>query len=108
MKLPDLKHALVEKQKVTAYLLSDENSGGKAAFFTHVGFSAAQWEDLRKALLAHAASHEVVRVIESEHGTKYVIEGELQTPSGETPPLRAIWIVDLGRDYARLVTAYPL
>ncbi len=51
MKLPNLKNALIEESKITAYLLSEENSGGKSAFFAAFGFSVEMWEKLRDALL---------------------------------------------------------
>ena len=106
MKLPNLTQAFVEDNKITAYLLSEENSGGKASFFVAFGFSLAQPAVLRSALLAHAATHEVARVAESVHGIKYVIDGKMQTPDGRTPQVRSVWIVDRGQDAPRLITAY--
>lgn len=41
------------------------------------------------------------------HGVKYVLDGRMETPGGDTPMVRTIWIVDRGRDRPRLVTAYP-
>lgn len=108
MKLPHLDQALVETQKITGYLLSEENSGGKAAFFVAVGFSLAQPEILRQALLAHAAAHEVASLSETPHGIKYMIDGTMQTPDERAVPIRAVWIVDAGSEAPRLVTAYPL
>lgn len=108
MKLPHLDKALVETQKITGYLLSEENSGGKAAFFVAMGFSVAQPTALRQALLAHAAAHEVAGLSETPHGVKYIIDGTMQTPNGRAALVRAVWIVDAGSEAPRLVTAYPL
>ncbi len=108
MKLPNLDKAHVPPEKITGYLLSEENSGGKSAFFAAFGFSLNQPETLRQAMLAHANAHEVATVSATEHGIKYIIEGELSTPDGRTPAVRAVWIVDTGRTAPRLVTAYPL
>jgi hypothetical protein len=108
MKLPNLEHALVEEAKIIAYILSEENSGGKAAFFMAVGFTTTHWETLRDALIQHASAHEVKRTAETLHGVKYIIEGEMQTPDGRLPQLRSVWIVDTGKDVPRLVPAYPL
>ena len=38
--------------------------------------------------------------------TFYVVEGPLETPSGQSPLVRRVWIVDAGRDGPRLVTVY--
>ncbi|HEY8324673.1 MAG: DUF6883 domain-containing protein [Ktedonobacterales bacterium] len=108
MRLPNLQNARVEEQKVTAYLLSDERSEGKAAFFVSFGFSLERWELLHDALLAHAALHEVVRGVDSPHGAKYIIEGSLTTPDGRNPLVRSVWIIETGSHAPRLVTAYPL
>lgn len=108
MRLPHLDRAFVETQKITAYLLSEENSGGKSAFFAAMGFSLAQPELLSKALLAHAAAHEVARLTVTPHGVKYLIDGKMPTPDGRSPQVRSVWIVESGDEAPRLVTAYPL
>jgi hypothetical protein len=43
----------------------------------------------------------------SPHGQKYIVEGNIETPSGKTPRVRTVWIVDRGLETPRLVTAYP-
>ncbi len=108
MKLPNHEHALVEERKITAYLLAEEHPAGKAAFFAAFGFTLAQWHALRNALLHHAATHEVAGTSTTPHGVKYIIEGAMQTPNGRSPQVRVVWIVDVGNDAPRLVTAYPL
>lgn len=108
MPLPNLEEALIEEQKITEYLLSEDNSGGKKGFFTGFGFLLNEWQLLRDALFNHAKANEVTKVVESEHGIKYIIEGEMQTPDGRSTQVRAIWIIDTGKDAPRLVTSYPL
>ena len=108
MQLPYLQNALVEEPKVTQYLLSEERSEGKAAFFAAFGFRLAQWELLRDALLAHASSYEVVRVLKNPYGAKYIVEGSLLSPDSRNPNVRSVWIIDVGTFTPRLVTAYAL
>ncbi|HEX6800405.1 MAG TPA: hypothetical protein VF116_22025 [Ktedonobacterales bacterium] len=109
MRLPYLQNAQVTESKVVDYLLSEDHSEGKAAFFGAFGFTLEHWQILRDALLAHAASHEIIReVVASPYGTKYVIEGTLPTPVGRNPAVRSVWIVDAGTEIPRLVTAYAL
>ena len=45
--------------------------------------------------------------MESPHGLKYIMDGKIETPSGKSPRVRTIWIVDQGLQAPRLVTAYP-
>lgn len=108
MKLPNLENARVEQVKITDYLLSDEISGGKSAFFLAFGFTVEAWQIMKDALLQHAISNDVARSSQTPHGIKYIIEGEINTPDGRSPLIRTIWIVDTGTDFPRLVTAYPI
>jgi len=45
--------------------------------------------------------------VQSEFGRKYVVDGELVTPSGIRAPVRTVWIRELESPARRLVTAYP-
>ena len=110
MKLPNYESAVIPRTKVVAYLLSSTHhqGRGKAQFFTRFGFVADSWEALAEAVLRHAAEHEVKEVEPSPFGSRYIIDGTLQTPSGRTPNVRTVWFVETGEDFPRFVTAYPL
>ncbi|MEZ4668472.1 MAG: hypothetical protein R3E39_11195 [Anaerolineae bacterium] len=108
MKLPNLDQAYVPPEKLTDYLLSEENSSGKSGFFAAFGFSIMQPDRLREALLLRARTHEVIKFSETAHGIKFIIDGELQAPDRRTPYVRSIWIIDIGKTKPRFVTAYPL
>jgi hypothetical protein len=109
MKLPNSHLAIVEREKITEYLLNatHPDNGGKALFFAGIGFWRAGWRALANALLKLAQENEVVVSVESSHGIKYIVDGALITPSGKSPTVRTIWIVDEGSENPRLVTAYP-
>ncbi|MGI8964780.1 MAG: DUF6883 domain-containing protein [Limisphaerales bacterium] len=83
------------------------DNGGKAAFFEGLGFRRAEWETLAAALRALAGQTEATQSTKSPHGQKYVIVGRIKSPGGKSPLVRTIWIVDIGLEVARLVTAYP-
>ncbi len=110
MKLPNVEKAFVTEDKIKDYLLSETHPDGraKAAFFTNFGFSAEQGEILVEALLGHAHSHEVASASTTSHGIKFVVESELITPDGRNPKIRTVWIIEVGKTAARLITAYPL
>jgi hypothetical protein len=40
--------------------------------------------------------------MESVHGTKYIIDGEIENPAGKVARARTIWIIDVGTDFPRL------
>lgn len=108
MKLPYLENLLIPEQKIIDYLLSDENSKGKAAFFTSCGCTQTNWKELHLLLQQHAINHEVISVSKTIYGTKYIIEGFIAMPNGRHSFIRSVWIIDEGTDIPRLVTAYPL
>ena len=110
MNLPNALNAVVERKKIAEYLLAfDHPEGtGKAEFFTRFGFITDDWQILARALVEHAKTYPVASTSESPYGTKYRIEGPILCPDGRSPSIRAVWIIDIGADAPRLVTAYPL
>ena len=109
MRLPNGHLAVVEREKITEYLLNPEHpdNGGKAAFFVALGFSRVDWHRLADALRKFALMADVTKSMETVHGKKYIVDGEIENPSGKSAWVRTIWIIDAGSDFPRLVTAYP-
>lgn len=110
MKLPNVAVALVPADKITGYLLSPTHRDGrhKAAFFLGAGFALDAWQALAAALHKHAAAHEVSKVESTPFGTRYVVEGTMETPLGRTPSIRSVWFLETSQEVPRFVTAYPL
>jgi len=104
-----VKPLRVDRSKVVDYLLNPAKSHGKAAFFLRMGFQPERWEVLAQALKAQAVSGGVVAVIESLHGIRYSVDGELETPDSRSPGprIRTVWIEELGSDEWRLITSHP-
>lgn len=109
MNLPNAHLAVVDREKVVDYLLNPAHpdNGGKARFFFGLGFTVEQWQVFAEALRRLCGSFPVVQYEESPHGVKYIVIGRIETPSGPSPSVRTVWIVDKGNDNPRLVTAYP-
>jgi hypothetical protein len=103
--------AVVERHKLLEYLLnaSHPDNGGKAQFFESLGFTSENPELLVGALSAVAEIGEVMEIVESTHGEKYVVDGRIssQTEKSRQRMVRTVWIIDQGSDAPRLVTAYP-
>ena len=109
MRLPNAEKTLVEREKITEYLLSTANPSGrsKAFFFLRFGFSADSWDVFAEALKLQGSTHEVVRTVETVHGTRHYVDGIIETPDGRNPRVRTVWQVDPGSDSPRLITAHP-
>lgn len=108
MRLPNRKNAIIEKRKLTHYLLSltDEDGKPKAEYFRKVGFNETNLKDFEHALLAVASNNEVKTIEKSKFGVKYVIEGFINSPMGNKVMVRTIWSIDKAKKNPRLVTAY--
>ena len=110
MKLPHAAKARVERKKIIEYLLSSSHPDGsaKARFFIRFGFSSERWEIFADALRQHGKAHDVSASIGSRHGTRYSVDGSLETPDGRNPKVRTVWVVAKRSKSPRLVTAYPI
>lgn len=108
MELPFSSNLRVDESKIVEYLLSHSNGQGKAAFFLGFGFLPGAWVVLADALKRHARSNPVATVVDSAYGTRYSVDGELETPRARRPRVRTVWILESGSDELRLITAYPL
>jgi hypothetical protein len=109
LKLPNAHLALIERAKIVEYLLNPAHpdNGGKAPFFMALGFKTEDWETLAAALRRLGLTSTVSQNMETVHGKKYIIDDTIETPSGKSPVVRTVWIIDRGEDAPRLVTAYP-
>jgi hypothetical protein len=110
VELPNAGQAEVSSDKVTQYLLSlsHPEGGSKARFFLSKGYSARRPQRLMWDLRRLAQEGRATQVVPSEHGTKYLVEGELEAPRGGSFRLRTLWIVRAGEEHPRFVTAYPV
>jgi len=110
MKLPHLNQILIERKKVVEYLLntSHPDGYGKAMFFQHCGFTTREWKKFRNALQEHARVSAVIEEVSSRHGTRYIIEGPIKTPTRKQYRIRTVWIIEVDHKIPRLVTALPI
>lgn len=110
MKLPYYENVVVRPDKITAYLLSESHPNGrhKGSFFMRFGFSINNWQQLSNALLKHAEEHEIAGVEPSPFGTRYIIEGNMESPDMRNPRIRSVWFIETESVIPYFVTAYPL
>jgi hypothetical protein len=106
--LPFPQNLRVEESKIVDYLLSHANGRGKAAFFLEFGFRIDAWGELAEALKTQARGNPVAIKVDSAYGARYSVDGLLPTPSGRTPKVRSVWILEPGSNEPRLITAHPV
>ncbi|MBI2025961.1 MAG: hypothetical protein HYT06_01120 [Candidatus Levybacteria bacterium] len=100
----------ISANKLTGYLLSETHSVGrfKAKFFRSIGFSKTNSSSLKKEIIRIAQSNKVKEVVSTKHGKKYIIDGQLHTPTGKRVEIRTVWIIEAEQIQPSFVTAYPL
>ena len=62
---------------------------------------------LRRALFQYAAGNEVSSIQQTSFGAKYLIDGRISGPNGNSAGIRSIWFIEVGECGPRLITAYP-
>lgn len=108
MRIPGAKRAVIDPDKIRDYLLSELHPVGrfKARFFGMLGFRRAEWQRLAE-ILEEIAQAEAVSGKASAFGQKFEVHATLTGPSGRSAGVVVVWIVRLGENFPRFVTAYP-
>ena len=106
MRIPNCKDAIVPPEKIEAYLLNPDHpdGGSKARFFLQVGFDK---EALGDVLKLHILTNDFVATEANPYGTKYVVEAQIESPSGFLFNLQSVWIIHFDSSIPILITAYP-
>ena len=110
MRLPNAGKAIIERRKLTEYLLSETHPTGrfKARFFKKLGFEQADVEKFEEWLRSIALNESVTEVVSSPYGVKYIVDAQITIPSAERVRVRTVWIVERNDDRPRFVMAYPI
>jgi hypothetical protein len=108
--IPHGADAILDRRKLTAYLLSDRHPVGrhKARVLRALGYRTGDAERLADDLLTIATTGRLVAAGETSFGTRYIAEGPVRSPTGRTVLLRTIWVTPRGTTTPRFVTAYPV
>ena len=109
MQIPNADRAIIDAKKLHGYLLSTSHPVGrfKAAFFSILGYSAAKWQVLEADLREQHLSLGADLRESTPHGRKYEIRGTLRGPSGKAAEVVSIWLIPVGEDVPRFITAHP-
>jgi len=110
MKLPQADKAIISREKLTDYILSESHPVGssKARFFRGLGFNETNVGKLAKLLLRIPKENDIKNVRKFSYGTNYVIEGTIKTPNGKTVKITTVWFMKTEKNKPGFVTAYPV
>lgn len=109
MQIPNADRAVIDPAKLRDYVLSSTHPVGrfKAPFFLSLGYATADWHRLEADLRSQHLPQDAVPAAPTPYGQKYVIRATLVGPAGRAARVVTVWVVRLGEDFARFVTAYP-
>ncbi len=110
LNLPHSQFATVNIAKTRDYALnlSHEIGGAKARVFrAALGLTAVDSGWLRQRLLDAAREQQCTAGRVDRFGHRYLIDFDL-TRAGRTARVRSVWIIPMGKRFARLVTCYIL
>lgn len=108
MRMPGGDVAIVDREKLIGYCLNAEHPRGKhkaRVFAAVLGFTAANADELRTALLAAAATADAHPGASDQFGTRYMLEFEIIGPRG-AGMVKTLWIVRRGESTPRLTSCY--
>lgn len=109
MRIPNGDRAIVDEAKVRNYLLSPEHPVGryKARVFAAAGYRRREWRQLLDDLRALAATAEAQPGHTDPFGQRWIVTGNLHTPTAGLLPIRTIWLIPSEGESPRFITAYP-
>lgn len=110
MKLPYRNNAYIPKAKLTGYLLSQTHAVGrfKSKYFRALGYDELSVSLFEEALRIIAQSQDIKKISQTPYGTKYIIDGKIETPSEKVVKLRTVWIIEKEQKRPRFITVYPV
>jgi hypothetical protein len=106
--LPNVGNAVLDDAKITKYLLNDVHpqNHGKARFFMLFGFTLANWQQLKTALLDHPHNNVVVGQTTFRYGEMYEVSCSIASPDGRNPCIRSFWAIEPPSISPKFITAY--
>ncbi|MEZ4707870.1 MAG: hypothetical protein R3A44_11715 [Caldilineaceae bacterium] len=98
--------AVIQREKLTHYLLVPKPRNDKAGYLAQIGFTEHNPERLEAALRRLTDENEALLDREDEYGRFYRVEGDIQGPHGTLSTI-TIWIEQRVDGLFRFVTLKP-
>jgi len=107
--LPNADRRWIPDAKILEYLLNSTSPKGKSRhdFLVGCGFSRANWQMLKSALMHHATTSVVRLARQDQWGDTYSATGPLNTPDGRNPSIVAYWIIRADDPRPQLTSVVP-
>jgi hypothetical protein len=106
MELP-VNNIVIPDDKITSYLLIYRNNDDKSKYLAQGGFTRANPEQLKSAILELAANCEAIKDKDNQYGTFYRIKGELKGANNHKLRVITIWLKRKIDDKFQFITLKP-
>jgi hypothetical protein len=110
MRLPNAEQAFIDLAKLRDYCLNPAHPRGRhkaRVFRAALGFTDADAEALRNALLPALPNADAVLQAEDRYGRRYAVDCPIVGPK-DSAVVRTIWIVFAGQTVPRLTTCFVI
>jgi len=99
--------AIIDRNKITRYLLVLQGRGDKSAFLARAGYRLENADQLLRDLREQILPLESSPLEANEFGRYYEIRGALKGPNGLVLRVRTIWITEHLSKATKFVTLIP-
>ena len=82
---------IIPEAKLTKYLLAPRKEDDKSKFLAQAGFTQANPEQLKQAIILLIQTHKAISDRQNKYGTYYRVEGPLIGPNGKLAVV-TVWI----------------
>lgn len=109
MTIPNAQSAFVPTDKLGDYLLNVAHpvGGPKARWLMSLGYHPDRPDQLAEDLMELVGTSSDHVDESTRFGVKYIVRGQLDSPSGTRVNVVTVWIVESDSADLRLVTVYP-
>jgi hypothetical protein len=107
--LPNYQNAVLPREKLEKYVLDPTNPVGKnkaVVFKSVLAFDPSNWDVLAKIIIDQLPYYEALLGRKDNYGQRYNVTMPITGPNGRTADVLTAWIIDIGEDYPRFITAY--
>ncbi len=105
MKLPD--NVIIPDGKISNYLLIHREEDDKSKFLAQAGFTQANPEQLKNAIIELITNYEAREDKSNQYGTFYQVKGELKGVNNQKLSVITIWLKRKVDNQIQFITLKP-
>jgi len=108
MKIPNLKSALIDPQKIRDYCLNPDHPRGKhkaRVFAAKLGIYRDDWDTLLRKIIDGLDEGVCLKAKSDQYGQRFMVDMEIEN-GGRVAQIRTTWIILSDEKFPRLTSCY--